>query len=263
MIREILKNDSSIIDLVQKNKYQNIYLYIDVMTYGLSADEIRTYVSESDNGIQGLVYDYYNSFQLLSVGEVSESLVSDVTDLIIATGMKRITGPEELVSALYDRLSSSYAITRGFIMSYSGEKKDIAEDTSFAGTDDFAEIAQLICQDRHLGKGYDYENIHKQLIYRYENENCENMVVRRDGKIISHVATYAVLPDLAVVSGMLTAPDYRNQGHGMRLLTSFSSHLVQSGKQPVLYCYEDEYHSWYEKLGYHDIGSSAKLDLIR
>ncbi|MBP5416498.1 MAG: GNAT family N-acetyltransferase [Clostridiales bacterium] len=263
MIREIFENDSSIIELVQENRFRNVYLYIDVMTYGVNADEIRTFVSESDNEIHGLVYEYYNSLQLLSFGKVSESLVSDIAGLIIGSGMKRITGPEDLVSALYERLSSSYTITRGSIMSYSGEKKAIAEDTSFAGLDDFAEIARLICQDHHLGIGYDYENIRKQLVYRYEHENCENMIIRKDGKIISHVATYAVIQDLAVVSGMLTAPDYRNQGHGMKLMTSFSSYLVQSGKQPVLYCYEDEYHSWYEKLGYHDIGSSAKLDLIR
>ena len=263
MIREIFEKDSGIIEFVQKNRYTNVYLYIDVMTYGVNADEIRTFVSESDGEIQGIVYEYYHSLQLMSVGAISDSLVSDISGLIIGSGMKRISGPEDLVSALYDRLSSSYTITRGSIMKYSGEKKTIAEDTSFAGPDDFTEIAQLICQDHHLGIGYDYENIRKQLIYRYENENCENMIIRKDGRIVSHVATYAVMPDLAVVSGMLTAPDHRNQGHGMKLLTSFSTYLVQSGKQPVLYCYEDEYHSWYEKLGYHDIGSSAKLDLIR
>ena len=262
MIREIFEKEANLIDFVQKNKYQNIYLYIDVLTYGVNAEAIRTFVSETKSEIQGIIYEYYDSLQLMSIGDISESFVVDISEMIIKNRIRRITGPEELVSVVYERLLPLYKITRGYIMRYSGEIGVIADDVTFANADDFAEIAQLICQDSHLGKGYVFENIYRQLLDRYNNDKCENMIIRKDGIIVSHVATYAVLPEMVVVSGMLTAPQYRNQGYGKRLLSSFSSYLAQAGKQPVLYCYEEDYHTWYEKLGYQDIGSSAKLDLI-
>ena len=262
MLRELLQKDKRLIETIKDHKNQNIYLYIDVMTYGFHNSQIRTYVSEIDGKALGIVYEYFGSLQLMTFGVVSETLVNDLVGFVSLNQNKRISGPKELIELLYKHVYAKYAITQGYIMKYTGEKAEISEETSFADAKDFPEIADLICNDRNLGKGYDYENILNQLILRYNYEECENMIIRHNGKIVSHVASYAVLPELVIVSGMVTAPSYRNLGYGSKLIRSFSSYLYQTGKLPVLYCYEEEYHSWYAKLGYDDIGLSAKLELI-
>ena len=77
---------------------------------------------------------------------------------------------------------------------------------------------------------------------------------------MSHFATYAVTEDVAVMSGMITDPACRGQGLGGRLVKALSGHVRAKGKTPVLYCYEEAYNTWYQKLGYTVIGTAAKLE---
>ena len=95
-----------------------------------------------------------------------------------------------------------------------------------------------------------------------QNQRCKNFIIKKDGIIVSHFATFAVANDIAVLSGMVTKNNYRGQGFGGELVKTLSSEIkYNDGITPILYCYEEEYYTWYQKLGYKTIGTSSKMEI--
>lgn len=164
-----------------------------------------------------------------------------------------------MIRDLHQVLERDYEITSGYIMKYDDRQFYPIDNTCFATEKDFLEIAQLICTDPGMGRSYSVQGLCTQLLSRFKNDGCESICIKKDGKIVSHFAVYALANDIAVLSGMITKAEFRGMGLGGRLVKQLSSHLVCSGRTPILYCYEDEYYSWYQKLGYQTIGLSSKL----
>lgn len=261
MIDVVKENDDILRNLIISNRYQNVYLYIDYLTYGCCNNNIKTLIVYNSNQKPCvIIYEYFQSIQLMIVGVIDEYALSELSTFFITTDYRRLTGPTSLMNEVMIR-TQKYHITHGHIMKYTAIDDYYSDKAEFAKFSDFEEIAKLIYLDKELGKGYTYDNILMQLRIRYKEKQCENMVVRIGETIVSHVATYAVLPDLVVVSGMITIPSFRGMGFGGQLLRTFSNHLISNNRTPILYCYQDEYYSWYQKLGYETIGTSSKLEL--
>lgn len=251
-------------DTISNSIYNNVYLYIDTCTYGFSDDNIQTFVSiNSDKNIDAIIYEYYNSIQLLEINHLNENQISEIASFIIEHRYRRISGNSEFIKRLHFFLMGVYDLTNGILMKYADapHEYDKAFLPYFAAADDFDEIAKLICNDPHLGKSYNESSLKEQLLKRYLEDGCENICIKCDGMIVSHFATYAITKNLAVLSGMVTHPLYRGRGMGSVLVKDLSMHLVKKGRTPLLYCYEEGYFTWYEKLGYLKIGTNSKLEL--
>ncbi len=265
----MIKVVNSVCDNLKKNILHNfssnLYLYIDVMTYGFSNESISTYiVQDNNNKVSAVIYVYYCSIQLMAFSQISDNELSEVAVFLLQRKYHRVSGPTVLLERLQQFLSDSYLITNGYLMRYSNKISFTAKLSDFemfyASLDDFPEISHMICRDVHMKDSYTESILSNQLINRYK-DGCVNLCIRCDGRIVSHFATYAFSDDLAVLSGMITDPQYRGRGYGSVLVNELSSHVLESGRQPFLYCYDLNYISWYEKLGYSIVASSSKLEL--
>ena len=92
------------------------------------------------------------------------------------------------------------------------------------------------------------------------NWNCQNFVLRENGKIVSHMGTYADIDGIAVLGGLVTAPEVRGKGYGKRVLQSLTAQVLKEKKIPVLYCYEQDVMEWYQHLGWIQVYHCAKLE---
>ena len=242
-------------------------MYIDLITYGYQQDSICTYVlADSTNNIKVIIYEYYGSIQLLEIGDVLDSEVDELNEFLLSKTYKRVSGTYDLVNCIKRNDSIHWKMTYGYIMKFDRNSiynlnKDY--DVFFAKTEDFEEIAKLICMDPGMGNSYDMDNLRRQLIRRYEKDGCGDMYSRIDNRIVSHFASYAIIDDIAVLSGMITDSSYRNEGLGSVLVRKLSSHVSEQNKDAILYCYDREYDTWYEKLGYRIVEKCAKLELLK
>jgi len=260
-------DENYIIRCASKNKFENVYLYIDAITYGLKGDFISTYVLEDDSKqVVIIAYEYYGSLQLLEIDQSTDEQIEIIAKFILQKRYKRISGASSLLMRIYQSIRTSYTITDGLLMRFNEEMiktfHEEAVESFFADETNFHEIAELICGDSSFGKSYDAATLEKQLLNRYQKDGCENLYIKLDGIIVSHFATYALTDDIAVMSGMVTKKSYRGNGLGSILVKKLSKHVAKSGRTPVLYCYESEYKTWYEKMGYVVIGTNSKLEII-
>jgi len=261
MIRRI-KDDEyiTIKNLVKENRFLNPYLYIDVSTEGFINSSVDTYLVESNGIIFCIIYFYHNSIQLLGLETLTISLRKELAKYIDDKNIKRVTGPREIINDIFLYMPR-YHRTDGYIMLYKTSDINCCQ-VEKASLDELHEIAEIIYSDKHLGIGYTFDNLLEQLSYRMLYKNCNNYIIKKDNKIVSHFASYAVAEDFVILSGMVTRPEYRGRGYGSILVKALSSDVVLKDKKtPLLYCYENEYYTWYQKLGYQTIGTSSKLEI--
>ena len=100
-----------------------------------------------------------------------------------------------------------------------------------------------------------------QLLTRLSEGMGRNYVLKRDGEIIHHAATYAELDNLAVISGVITREEWRGKGVGTLAVRKLCDDLLKEGKKPCLFYYTKQAAMFYKKIGFEEGTGWAKLVL--
>lgn len=263
MIVKVDKKDyDRILDLIRYHKLQNLYLYVDSVKYGIYGENIETYYQIVNGEIYCIIYIYYGSIQIIEIQKYTDSSVKELSEYIFQCNVKRISGPGDLLLGVSQYDKEKFVFENGFLMQYEKTNNLIIENLEFAHIDDYSEIVELICTDRDFERSYSKDILLKQMIDRFNNEDCKSVIIRKDNKIVSHFASYVVFKDIAILSGMITDQKYRGKGFGKYLVEGLSSYYLNKKITPFLYCYGNHYLSWYVQLGYKPISKCAKLQLI-
>jgi predicted GNAT family acetyltransferase len=138
---------------------------------------------------------------------------------------------------------------------------EISEEVRPAEISEYDEIANLICSDEGVGGHYVPEELKEQLLTRLSEGMGRNYVLKRDGEIIHHAATYAELDNLAVISGVITREDWRGKGVGTLAVRKLCDDLLKEGKKPCLFYYTKQAEGFYKKIGFEEGTGWAKLVL--
>ncbi|HDM23896.1 MAG TPA: GNAT family N-acetyltransferase, partial [Candidatus Bathyarchaeota archaeon] len=75
-----------------------------------------------------------------------------------------------------------------------------------------------------------------------------------NGKLVSVAHTYVRLPEIWVVGGVYTRPEYRGRGYATSVTSAVTRDAVQSGAVAMLHVAEDNpAYRIYERIGYREI----------
>ncbi len=264
MIQVAKESDKEkLLDIIRANKLENVYLYIDILAYGVSGEVNDTYCIYHESDIVFILYRYYNSLQVYQVGQfIAKEDLLVLHNHVVENQYQMISGNKTVMKELKQLLSSQYALTEGALF-YNPNQPSIGRyKTENANVDDYQQIAELIVSDKNIGGHYTVALLKNQLLERRLTKNCRNLVIKQDGKIVSHVATYAETEDLAVIGGVITHENYRGKGYAAALIDGTVGELLNEGKLPVLYCYECGLMKMYKKMGWIHSHDCAKLEKI-
>ena len=256
LVKEIKsKKNKDLLEILEKDIFQNIYLYIDAKVYGFNGENVKTYVIGNNKAI---VYKYYNSAQLFINGKLNDEELAIIMDLIEENRFEMISGIEEIINNIKSR-TNIYKMSKGVLMTKS--KKEKTESLSKIATDkDYTPIAKLICADENIGGHYDISSLKNQLLERKNTKGCKNFIIKDKNELIAHAGIYADDDKFDVIGGVITNPKYRGKGYGKKVLDDTSNAIINDGKKPVLFCYDTNLIKWYESMGWKTILSCAKLE---
>ena len=261
MIRLIRPEDEILIKkIIEKDIYQNVYIYIDINTYGFISEAIKTYILQVEDNIKAILYHYYNSLQIFICGKLNFYELSCVAEHIKKYNFKIISGNKKIIKDLYNQLNLSYRINNGYVMKKEKLVKSSSGITEIAKADDYEQIAELVCEDKSIGGHYSIPQLIKQFNERKENYNCKNLIIKNNNKVICHMGVYANSPKIAVLGGLITEKKYRGLGYGMKILNDLTQLVQIENKVPILYCYNKKIINWYKKLGWECLTESYKLE---
>ncbi|MBR4508469.1 MAG: GNAT family N-acetyltransferase [Elusimicrobiaceae bacterium] len=260
--------NSKLYSLLNMDILQNPYLYIDVNTYGFQGSNIQTYFATCAEKISVIIYQYYNSIQLLvNQKELpNEQTIKEIANFIATRKVIMVSGVTSLITKLKTYLPN-YKQTNGHLFEYQGKiEQKLINFPKFQwahSEQDFERLAIFITSDSSIGSHYNIAQLKQQLLERHQKYGCQNVFLEEDKKIIAHVGTYACYKDLAVIGGLLVDPSQRGKGLARKIMTFISCQCVKTFKQkPVFYCYIPDLFKFYKTCDYKEIYDCSKLELI-
>ena len=236
-----------------------LYSYIDLKKFGIENPNLTVYFDESD-GICCTALKYYEGLQLFDAdgkmdAEKTAKLIKELNSHIVSSTV-------DVIEKLYPLLKDTYEMEQGYVTEMlSMPECEISEEVRPAELSEYDEIAKLICSDKGVGGHYEPNELKELLLTRLDEGMGRNYVIKRDGEIIYHAATYAELDNLAVISGVVTKEEFRGKGLGTKGIQKLCHDLLQEGKKPCLFYYTKQAEGFYKKIGFEEGTGWAKLVL--
>lgn len=267
------QDKEAILAYLKKEIADCLYMYIDIYNYGIASDNITVWLHEQEGQIELVAMKYYDSFQVYSHKRGID--VTPILELMREHPVRMISARRDIIEQLTS-VCSDYTATYGavFDVSYIRRvvevkvpvKKDTFDETekeavfnvTMATVADTREIAELICTDASFNANYDVDNLAAQLAERIRTRTGRSAIIRIDGRIVAHVATYAEAEKIAVMSGLVVLPEYRNKGVMDGLSDYMGWRLIKEGKTLYAFAISKKTIRYYRAI-YKECGEYGKL----
>ena len=199
-----------------------LYMYIDIAKYGLENPYMKVWLDSDERGIKLVVMKYHTGISVYT--DTEDWDISKVAQLIKEENVSSVTGPKDTVNQLYELCGDEYKVTYGSVFSFTKHRDFDFSRIETATVDDALEIAELIVQDEGIGSYYDVRDLATQLAERMNTNMGRSYVIRSEGKIVAHIASYAEFEGLATTGGLIVSPECRTGVYGGAL----ESYLVRN-----------------------------------
>lgn len=249
MIKKCQINDyEKIIEYIDDSFYKCLYLYLDIKKYGFDNSNIKTYFQMKDEKIKALILTYYKSMHVFSKDNSIE--YNELLDFINEVKPTMICGEKSIIEKIKKfEIGKKYSEEYGFVRSIKDIIYNKKMTIELAKKDDFQYITQLLMSDRGLSGSFGYDELHNQLIERFEQGFCRNYIYKSDGKIVGHVCSGAEDDKCVVLTDLIVDKDYRGRGIGEKICLDFCKLMIDEGKEVFLINYTDQSGNLYEKVG--------------
>ncbi|MFQ8602042.1 MAG: LicD family protein [Anaerovoracaceae bacterium] len=256
-----------ILKYLKKEQKNCLYLYADLSVYGLNNPNITLWCNSDKYGIHMVIMQYHGNFQIYA--NRSFDNIDDVVELINRQRPMRISARHEIIGELENRLPQ-YISEYGVIME--NLKDDMEKITDIilscdiqigvASIEDCSEIANLLFKDPELSAAYTLESLTEELEERIRTGMGRSFIVRDEGKIIAHVATYAETESFAITSGFIVDPQHRDSDYAYYLDAYIDYVLKKEGKRHIGMVLDKRLQKAFKRKGHKTIAEYGNLSLI-
>jgi hypothetical protein len=253
---------NSVFDYIAEDYGKCLYIYIDLKKFGLNDDNFNVWIQyNKDNQICAIISEYFGGIQLYSK---SYDFISDeIVEFIKNKEPHVLFGMKQIIDKIQEFLPN-YTQEDGIISELKQLKHTPNPDAYSAPIEEISEIVELVSQDEDIGKPYGYESLYKQYCERKNDNFGRNYLLRDENTndIICHAGTYAELPQLAVIGGVITSLPYRGKGFSKETLASLCAELKSENKDIFSFYYIPSAKKMHEGVGFEEIGIWSKLTKV-
>ena len=242
-----------VISYLKKNILKCVYLYINLIKYGVNNININGYVylDEVDD-IKCVIVKYYNGIQIYS--ENNDFDKDELVKLLNVLKPNVISGELDTIKNIYYDFIDKYNLEIGYV-SKLDRNAILTENTNKYRIEKnnknlLYQISDLICSDYKLGGHYTKEGLYKQLKDRIDDNFGRNYVILDKNGIVSHAATYAEIDNISVIGGVITRSDKRGKGIGSFIVNELCNDLILEGKEVYLFYENSVAGQIYKKIGF-------------
>ncbi len=237
-----------------------VYIYIDIMKYGLDNDSpIKVWVCGSP--ICTVIMKYHDSFQLY--GKINDADKSYIKDLLEKNNPRMLYGEKSIIQSVQMLLPSTntYEMTYGSVFEFLSYRKCPADGIVSLSVSDMRSAAELMMLDESFASNYTVEDLAKQLSERNEEKSGRNYGIFQDNKLVGYIATFAESNGIAVTSGLIVHPEYRKKPYGMILESYLVNDLISENYKVFTFVHDPLRIKLLRAMKQKFIGEYAKLVL--
>lgn len=260
MFKRVENDDKYYIkEYIGKDYDKCLYLYLDLMKYGLNNENIKFWFDKKNNEIICVILKYYSGMHVFS--KKHDCDYEEIAKLIIEENPSIICAEKFLIKNLSEYLrdfqyNEEYGWVRVLSKNINCENSSVVR----ANEEDLKQISNLIINDP-IGVFYDFDDFVSQIKERENDNYARSYVIKENDKVISNASTSAECDEIAVLSNVITDKDYRCRGLATKVCSKLCNDLIGEGKRIFLINYSDESTALYDKLGFEISCEIGKLYL--
>ncbi len=238
---------------------KGVYMYIDVHKYGLDNPDITFWVLRSANTdrINAVVMKYHDSMSIVADASVAD--FGFFANLVNEYKPTMVSGELGLIKQVLPLFDIDYEVEEGWvydITDYRLIESDVGIEPAYET--DMAEAAVLISEEWPY---YDREDLERQLKERLRDGMARNFMVRKDGKMIVHICTYAEDQGIGVTAGLVVDEDYRDVPYGTFLESYLVDSMRKSGLKAYTFVTSKKRTKLFDAMGGIELGRYGKLTI--
>lgn len=203
--------------------------------YGFGYDFLRFYVQQTGSAVSAVI-------SVLD-SDITVSFDSAAADMGEIAYFLRMTGFQSLLCS--SGLKLDFAFEEGAVMKNGAGAKIVCRNIDVTQTISLKQLYDFT--DTHA----DFEYWYADISHRIRHGGAGVYAVQAGGEIISAALLSAIYENSAVLSAVKTARQYRGQGFSSAVISFISASF---GGDIYLMRRQGENKSFYEKLGFEDIG---------
>lgn len=249
-----LKDDEydEIIEIVEKIDAISPYIRCNLSFYKKNNKPTFAFYYQKESTYTSFISEYYGTAQIWTC---SETDYEELRRFILKMGYKAIYGTEDM----FEKLSINCVRDISYVARVDSLKKpdDVSQEYSIIkelGLSDYEYVAKMILSESQLTMITDVQSLVKEMIDRKHTGYGRNFALRYGDEIVSHVFTYSESNGIAVIGGVFTNPEWRGRGLATYLVYQLCKDLIDEGKTPYLFWYDEKVSQIYEKIGFVNIG---------
>lgn len=213
MREAIAQEIPAILTYLKRSLADCLYMYIDIAKYGLENPNLKVWLDSNKNGIKFVMINYYSGISI-QAGEDSFD-PEQVANMIRQQNSAIIRGKRTIIEKLapyFEDFTEEY----GSVFKLTSYRLDNFDESIIetALPEDTPEIARLIKKNPEIGSYYNTDDLANQLAERIKTGTGRSYIIRENGKIIAHIASYAEFEGIASTGGLIVDPDYQKGIYG-------------------------------------------------
>lgn len=246
-----------IAQLIEADIEKCLYIYMNLVNYERENSSISVFVDD-DKELNVIIVEYHNSFQVYEREVCSQKITEEIVDLIMARSPQMIAGTNSLIEKLKTYLDE-YVYKNGGI--FLEDKYRTFPDNGMvreAKIEDAMEIARLISSNKGIGSHYEILDLANQIEQRIKKKTGRSYIIKADGRIVAHTATYAQTDKYAVVSGTIIDSRYREKNYYLILSNYMIRKLTEEGIKAYTLAINEKMYKYHKKV-HLMVGTYARL----
>lgn len=210
-----------------------LYLYGDIVCYGLDDPNMTVWYSEKDGEFTAIVMKYFSGSHVYS--RKGDYDLDEIVSHLYEISPDRISAPREIAEKLIERMNDVYEVEYGGVFRlYSYREMKSPVPIEKATGDDARQIAELLMTHETYSSTYDVDALAAELKDRIEKGVGRSYIMRDGDRIVAHDGVNIETDKFAVEGLALVHEDFRRTLYGSFLDSYMINDLGKEGKE--LYC---------------------------
>lgn len=254
MIRKLYQEDNEMVmDYLIEEKAMNLFIIGDIENFGYDSDFQELWGDFDDEGnIKGVLLRYYHSYVVYSKGDFDVNGFEEVINK--DKGFEIISGKRDVLKEFQGIMEFKKKKELYFAEVKNSELLDKDIDISkirrakLGDTDKICDLMEII-------EEFDTTpSSRKSFKKTIETKTGRTYFIEKDDKAIACASTTAENSTSAMVVGVCTHPQYRQQGLATKCLIALCRDILGEGRTLCLFYDNPAAGKIYKRLGFNDIG---------
>lgn len=255
------KDRQRILDYCLSEPIVNTFIIGDIENFGFSSEIQDVWYESQEDKIIGVILRYHT--MLIVYSQNLNMDFKQIESIIDSNNIELISGKKQVMDKLYSKLKARYSRKDSKLCKFTGDYPLIDKDLelSIAGPDDAMDIALAYGDIEEFKSMYSPDvNIRFNQIYnRIVSGEGIHVFIKEKGTIIAHGNTSAENSFSAMIGGLFTREDRRNNGYGSLIISYLTRYLLAKNKEVALFYEDDKYDSFFGNNGFEKISDWTLL----